>query len=510
MRELDRRTIEEFGTPGDVLMDRAGLGVAEAVRRIAELSGGSDRSALLVAGRGNNGGDAFAAARYLREMGFVVRLWLAGESAAVKGDARVHLERLREAGTVPVERATEDAWRAADLRGQKGIVVDGVLGTGSSGPARGVAAEAIRCMNRLGENLPVVAIDIPSGMNADTGRAAGDAVQADVTVTLGLPKRGLTVPGCVGSVEVVDIGIPEAYTRELASDLELVALPDVRRVIRRRPQEAHKGTYGHVLVIAGATGYAGAAGMAARAAVRSGVGLVSVLTPQAVAPIVARTVPEAMVHPGSQTESGSLRADCLETWGRDLKTFDAVVIGPGLTPHEQSRLLVENVLRQTRSRLVLDADALNVCGTRLEETIGRAACPVVITPHPGEMARLLGCATADVQADRVRIAAQAAERSGAVAVLKGAGTAIAARARIPSVNLTGNPGMATGGMGDVLAGLLGGLLAQGGDPFDAACAAVYLHGRAGDNTAWRLSQAGMTATDVIEELPRVIREAAGR
>ncbi|MDI6774340.1 MAG: NAD(P)H-hydrate dehydratase [Verrucomicrobiota bacterium] len=512
MRELDRRTIEEAGIPGEALMERAGQGVAAAVHRIASLAGDRAPVVRLAAGQGNNGGDAFVAALCLKEAGFRVRVWLAGEASAVTGDALTWVRRMRDRGIPLTERPTEEAWEAAaaEIEREYGIVVDGVLGTGIAGAARGVAAGAIRCMNRLGERSPVVAIDIPSGMDADTGKAAGEAVRADLTVTMGLPKRGLTIPGFVGSVEVVDIGIPESYVQDLPCDLELVALDDARRVIGRRAQAAHKCDRGHVLIVAGASGFAGAAGLAARAALRSGVGLVSVLTPQAVAAAVAGMAPEAMVHGGAQTDAGSLRADCLEVWGRDLGVFDAVLIGPGLTPSEQSRSIVEAALRRVRNRLLLDADALNVCAGRTEKTIARAACPVVLTPHPGEMARLLGGTAAEVQADRSGSAGRAAAVSRAVVVLKGAGTVIAMAGRAPAVNMTGNPGMASGGMGDALAGLIAGLLAQGIEPFDAACAGAWLHGRAGDDAAWRRAQAGLTASDVIEELPSVWREVAGR
>jgi len=516
MRELDCKTIERFEIPGEVLMDRAGTGVAEIAGFLARSAGYSDCSVLLIAGRGNNGGDAFVAARVLKEMGFRVETWLAGEAGAVTGDALTHLSRMKSAGITLYELPTMAEWD--DLAGlplQAGIVVDGILGTGISGPARGPAAGAIRAVNAFGERNLVVSIDIPSGLNSDTGEAEGDAVMADVTVTMGLPKRGLIEPravDCVGSVEVVDIGIPAELTGPIESETELVTLYDLGGLLPRRARSSHKGTFGHVLIVGGAPGYAGAAAMAARAATRSGAGLVSVLTPPAVAPTIASIVPEAMVHASAgASASGSLPADIFMQWVRKLPDFDAILVGPGMTTVNDSRRIVESILHASRVPVVVDADGLSVLSGKRGVLKG-VPCPVVLTPHPGEMARLRGkgITAADIQADRFGMARITAEETESVVVLKGAGTVIAAPGRPLAVNLTGNPGMATGGMGDVLGGLLAGLLAQKVSPFDAARMAVYLHGRAGDAASWHGSQCGTIADDVIEELPHVFRDLSVR
>ncbi|MFC1453171.1 NAD(P)H-hydrate dehydratase, partial [Verrucomicrobiota bacterium] len=259
----------------------------------------------------------------------------------------------------------------------------------------------------------------------------------------------------------------------------------------------------------GAAGYAGAAAMAVTAALRSGVGLVTALVPKGIAPVVAGIVPEAMVHGGPETEIGSLAEDALDTWERPAAGFDAVLAGPGMTSHGATRRIVEKLLSEGTAPLVLDADALNVLAG-CAEAVREAGRPVVVTPHPGELARLTGCGVGEVQADRVGAARGAAELTGAVVALKGAGTLVAAGGHPVNVNLTGNPGMAKGGMGDVLAGMVAALAAQGMPPFDAVRAAVYVHGRAGDNVAMRTSQIGMVAGDVIEELPNVFREIAAR
>jgi len=515
MRELDRHTIEDYGVPGETLMDRAGLGVAEVVDYLAKMWGYPDPPIILFAGRGNNGGDAFVAARYLKEHGYQVDLSLACEAGQVTGDALSHLSRARAAGISIRELPDKLDWDdiiASVGPPPGGIVIDGLLGTGIRGPARGPAAAAIQYVNLLSERCLVVSIDIPSGLNSDTGCAEGDAVKADLTLTMGLPKQGLTEPCAldyVGSVEVIDIGISGELVDPIEAERELITSEDLRGMFGRRPRTVHKGSFGHLLVIAGAAGYAGAAAMACRAALRSGVGLVTGLVPAGIAHTVAGRVPEAMVHSGPETGTGSLAADALNHWDVDIATFDAVLLGPGMTTHLHTRHLIEWMLDNISAPLILDADALNVMAGDTAR-LAKHAGPLVITPHPGEMARLLNMTTADVQADRFARALQVAGEAHATVVLKGAGTVVADPERRPAVNLTGNPGMAKGGMGDVLAGLMAGLAAQGMAPYDAARSAVYLHGRAADYSAWRTSQAGLIAGDVIEELANVFKEVSAR
>lgn len=515
MRELDRRTIEECRVPGEALMDRAGFGVARSVARLLELKGFEHAPVLLIAGRGNNGGDAFAAARHLREMQHNPSVWLAGSFNEINGDARAHLDKLKPLKIQIEEFSTKDEWdqMVEELDEFGGVnapvIVDGVLGTGIKGPARGPAAGAIRYINASTNESLIVAIDIPSGLNSDTGLAEGDAVCADITVTMGLPKRGLIEPAAinhVGQVEIVSIGIPRALTDKLESDVELIAESDIRPLFPRRLRNAHKGNFGHVLLIGGADGYAGAIILAARAAVRSGVGLVTVLAPRGIAAAVAMAVPEAMVHGVLETESGSISERCWPVWRERLtqpKTagaFTAVMAGVGLTRHAETGALVRRLIHESAVPLVLDADALNVFEGRGRE-LKDHRCPLIVTPHPRELGRLLDCSTEDVQMNRFTKARECAASLNAVAVLKGAGTLVAAIDRPLQINLTGNPGLAKGGSGDVLAGLLGGLLAQGLDPFDAARAAVFIHGKAGDDAAIEKTEPGLRAGDIIESLP---------
>ena len=510
MREMDRIAIVEMGIPGQELMERAGRGVADVAAYMAELAGFHHPAALLIAGRGNNGGDVFAAARHLKEMGFEIFVWIAGQESQIDGDARRHLDLLK-AEEVEVESfASPEDWESNSAYPLPvDFIIDGLLGTGSTGPARGVVASAIRYINSAANEAFVISIDIPSGMNADTGVAHGDCVYADVTATIGLPKTGLVAPAAlefVGCLEVLDIGLMVGWKEETTpADRELIYSPELRTLLPRRARSSHKGMYGHALLIGGARGFAGAISLSARAAVRSGVGLTTALVPQGIHSVVSGASLETMVHPGVETPAGTLSFSALEPWKERLPEYDAIIIGPGLGAHADSRRIVLWLLENASIPLLLDADALNVLGGEASRLV-RASTSVTITPHPGEMGRLMGCDAAAVQSDRIAAARACAAATGATVVLKGAGTVISARNRPVFINMTGNPGMATGGSGDVLAGLLGGLLAQGIAPFDAARAAVFLHGRAGDLAAWRSSQSGMSASDLVKEIPFAFRE----
>ncbi|MGQ9662447.1 MAG: NAD(P)H-hydrate dehydratase [Kiritimatiellia bacterium] len=512
MREIDEAVIQSHGVPGVVLMDRAGYGVAQMVRQLAEFAPFAP-SILVFAGRGNNGGDALAAARYLHQWGLKTDVWLVAETSRIRGDALEHLQRLKAAGVEPQELARPEEWERvlSDPRPTGAILVDGILGTGSSGPPRGLAAMAIKAINWLAENNLVVSIDIPSGLNSDTGEAQGKAVHADLTATIALPKTGMIQPRAieyVGSLDVIDIGFPSSFYSVQEGEDQLITSRDIRPLFRKRPRASHKGNFGHALLIGGTPGYAGAVGLAARAAQRSGCGLVTALVPESIAAAVAGMSMESMIHAGKQTSSGSLAATALASWRKSLNDFDAILIGPGMTPTSDTLQLLTTVLKESKVPVVVDADALNACRDH-PEWLGEAQCPVLITPHPGELARLLGCSPAEIQADRFAAARRIAEATHAVVVLKGAGTIVTRRGETLHLNLTGNPGLATGGTGDALGGLLAGFLAQGRETFDAARAAVWIHGRAGDFAAWKSSYCALQAGDLIDEIPFALRMLNG-
>jgi NAD(P)H-hydrate epimerase len=512
MRALERKTIEQGVLTGEALMERAGEAMANWVEYVAQTAGLGRAPVSVIAGRGNNGGDGFVTARFLRERGWDVEVLLAADTGSIGGDALIHLGKLKAAGVTPFELPELADWEEERAVLEDGIIVDAVLGTGIKGPVRGPAAGAIRHINELAARNLVFAMDVPSGLDADTGTAEGEVVTADMTITFGYPKRGLVQESAleyVGTLEVADIGLVRGEAAGNPADPELLTAAELRGLLGRRQRLSHKGSYGHVLVVAGAAGYSGAAVLAAEGALRAGAGLVSVLTPRSVAPVVAGCVPEAMVHPGEETETGSLAPECLDRWIKTLGDFQAILVGPGLTIHDQTRRTVERLISTSRAPVVMDADAINVSAGRLNIVRG-ASSPLVLTPHPGEMGRLLNCHIADVQANRAATAVRAAAATGAVIVLKGAGTLITAKGAQTWINVTGNPGMATGGTGDVLGGLVAGFCAQKVDPYDAARMAVFIHGWAGDMAAWRHGQAAMLAGDLVEELPAAMRRLTVR
>lgn len=517
IRELDRMTIEKYGVPGYLLMERAGRGVADGVKRLCRKNN-LGRNITLVAGHGNNGGDAFAAARVLKEDGFAVNVLMAGVVAELKNDALEHFKKMAKSQIGVHELVTDKDWQEISGMVKAGrmnvpdVVVDGVLGTGINGAPRDAAAAAIRFINALSSTSFVLSIDIPSGLNSDTGIAESEAVRADLTVTMGLPKIGLVQQSAleyIGALEVVDIGFPQELAAETISAYELITPADLQKLFPRRKKVTNKGDYGHLLIIGGAAGYSGAITLAALSAVRSGAGLVTVVVPERLAPVVAGNVPEAMVNAAPETKEGSLDSACWDSWNEKLKQFTAIVAGPGMTRHAETFRLIELILHDSNIPVLLDADALNVFEGQASK-LSRRKEKLVITPHPGEMARLLGIATNEVQTKRFEVAQKASVLANATVVLKGAGTLVAEQNKPLQINLTGNPGMAAGGMGDVLSGLLGGLLAQRMQNFDAARAAVFLHGRAGDLAAAQKTENVLIARDLIEKLPAAFQEVVGR
>ncbi len=484
MRAADRRAIDELGIPAALLMEHAGRAVAEVVLAKAAAAA----RVAVVCGSGNNGGDGFACARWLREHGRGVRVYLARGRPAAGGEAALHLELLEKLGGEVVPAAPEIA--AAD------VVVDALLGTGVERAIAGGMAEVVAWMNAA----PLrVAVDVPSGLSVDTGRAAGAVVRADVTVTLAFPKVGiLTWPGCelAGEVWIADIGIPRALGD--GARIGWTHAGDMAPLVPRRGEGDHKGTNGHALVIAGSPGKTGAALLAAEACVRGGAGLTTLATDPACFQAVQGRVREVMTAP-LDVDEGALAAL--------LGGKRAVVWGPGMPTTPEAGELLRRSLPRLGVPAVLDADGLNHLAG--DVAAARAAtAPLVLTPHPGEAARLLGRTTADVQADRLAAARAVAGATGAVVVLKGARTVVAAPDGRAALNASGNPGLGTGGTGDVLAGLLGALLAQGLAPWDAARLGVYLHGLAGDLAAAEVGPVGMSAGDLLPRIPRVADKLA--
>ena len=505
MRQLDQQTIEEIGVPSVVLMENAGRTTYQILRQeFPDL----DDPVVVLAGRGNNGGDGFVVARYLANAGYEVIVLLLAEKGQIAGDAKINLDILAQL-TVPVrEIITEEALlEQIPLLEDASLLVDALLGTGLSSEVKGLYRSAITLINDT--PAPVLAIDIPSGLSADSGQPQGVAVLADVTVTYGWPKLGQIVnPGreLVGRLWQVDISIPPAQAN--ISRIELADAATLRHVLPHRFADSHKGDFGHLLVVAGSVGKTGAAALAGEAALRVGAGLVTVGVPASLNPILEMKLTEVMTLPLAEPEGvQALGRRALEELAAFLPGTTALAVGPGIGRHPETIELVRQLVRRSTLPLVVDADGLNAVAHDLE-SVADATVPVILTPHPGEMSRLLGRLTKDIQANRLDAALELAERTKAIVVLKGAQTIIANPEGRVMINTTGNPALAQGGTGDVLTGMIGGFLAQKVEPFDAACLGVFLHGLAADvRAAWQ-GVCGMLAGELLEELPEVIKEFA--
>jgi hydroxyethylthiazole kinase-like uncharacterized protein yjeF len=471
MREADRVTIRKLGLPSLVLMESAAGAVTEVIaERFAEA-----RRVVVACGPGNNGGDGLAVARQLRCRGFSVDAALLVAESDLKGDAATQLQ-LARSFEVPVHRYASNPSRLAGLLHGASVVVDALFGTGLDRPLKGRWAEAVRMLNAAG--VPVVAVDMPSGLQGSSSETVGATVEASVTVTFAAPKLAHVLPPACwrcGEVAVAEIGIPPWVVEEQAR-LGLVESEDVAGWLPKRVVDAHKGNFGHLLVVAGREGRAGAAALAARAAVTLGSGLVTVATARAAVRPIQAQVPEAMVDPLPTGEDGAVSGKGLQA---SLKKATALAVGPGLGLSDGPRRLLATILSEWAGPLVLDADALTLLAGRLKELRGRTAA-TVLTPHPGELGRLLGVPTAEVVRDRLGAAVEASKRSGAVVLAKGARTVIASGEGWNLVNQTGTPGLASGGAGDVLTGAIGALLAQGLAGREAAAAGAWLHGRAAE------------------------------
>jgi len=501
MRELDRAAIEGRKIPSLRLMENAGNAVAREIeRRFGSLRG---KTVTIVSGKGQNGGDGLVVARLLRQKGCKARVALLTAPSALKGDAAANLKRFQRAGgrCHAIETDANLTAVLGPLLQTSDLLVDAIFGTGLNAPVKGVAASAIDLMNA--SSRPIVAIDLPSGLDADTGTVLGTAVTATLTVTLARPKRGLYLgvgPNYAGVICVADIGIPADLIATAKIPVTLLDAASIRSLLPIRNRTAHKGTFGHAGLIAGSAGKTGAAAMAAMAALRIGAGLVTVATPRSVSDVLEAKLLEAMTFPAPETEARTLSKQALESLRAFAADKTALAIGPGIGTHPDTQTLVHNLLVEVNKPMVLDADGINaLAGHR--EMLSRAGGPLILTPHPGEMARLLEITSAEVQRDRLGVAARLAREQNVCVVLKGAGTIVAGPDGRLAVNSTGNPGMATAGTGDVLTGIITGLLVQGLSAWNAACAGVYLHGLAGDLAASEQGEMGLIAGDVIQAIP---------
>jgi ADP-dependent NAD(P)H-hydrate dehydratase / NAD(P)H-hydrate epimerase len=507
-KEVDRLTTERHGVPSLTLMENAGKSVVAFIKqRFAKLG---RRRIVILCGKGNNGGDGFVVARHLLEMGARATVFLFAEAAEVRGDAAVNLNRWQEvARELRVVRDANE-WQAVKAAvATADIIVDALLGTGVRGPVEGLLREAIEDVNRRRPEAAVVAVDIPSGLSADTGEIQGAAVVANYTVTFTAPKIGFflrTAAQQVGQLIVRDIGSPPELIEEIGKGhLRWLEPRELTRFAIPRSPEGHKGDYGHALIVAGSVGKSGAAVLSSWAALRVGAGLVTVATPEPVLPIVAGYTPEIMTEPLPATDTGSISLRSLEyeRFDKLLKGKRALAIGPGLSTHDETLQFIRTIIaKRPPVPIILDADGLNAFDGRAQELRGLKGM-MALTPHPGEMARLLGTTTDDLQSRRLEVAQKAAADWDAYVILKGHQTIVAAPNGQAWINSTGNPGMGTGGTGDVLTGMLAGLTAEYGAKawWWTLGFGVYLHGLAGDLASADVGQAPLMASDLIRAIP---------
>lgn len=502
MRVADERAVTTLKIPSMLLMRRAGIAVARSAVTLAKLH--ATHKIILIAGHGNNGGDICVAARCLHEDGFNVQALLTNVPAQLRGDAHAAWDAMRVAGVPYTVLASVGSWEtpdsvAVDLLGRPCILVDGLLGTGCVGAPTGVAKRAIQWMNQMRSGARILSADLPSGMNGETGAVDGECVRADVTVTFARPKtcflNNATAP-FVGHLSVVDIGIGAniCETDPYHVPCELIALPELTHTFPKPAWDAHKGSLGRVTIIGGSSLYPHAPVLSALGALMSGAGLVTLSVPTASATAAAIWTPEVLLQI-RESSADIPRAP----------NADAILIGPGLGQSPETMALVEQLLSTLTSKLVIDADGLQALAHFRVSSNWKPVNDLILTPHPGEAALLLNSSVEEIQKDRLSAVRQIANHYQATVVLKGAGTLVCKPGGVPWLNRTGNPGMASGGTGDVLAGMIATLWTQTADALLAACTGVWAHGTAGDRAAISMGQTSLTATTLTQHLPEAFQ-----
>ena len=505
MQEMDRRTIEDFGIPGMVLMENAGRG---ATRFLLEQFPDIENKRIgVIAGRGNNGGDGYVMARYLKQKGVHVTVYLLTLANRVQGDAEANLKFLKPLDVPLVEIPDEASFSKyqSEMAGVD-LWIDAILGTGLRSDVKGYFKTVIEFINGL--HKPVFAVDIPTGLNSDTGQVCGTCLRASATATFAFAKTGHKIhPGMqyTGALNIVDIGIPSPIVEEVMPRQWLLTRERIQSCLTPRMPDAHKGTTGHLLVVAGSPGKSGAAAMTSIAALRSGAGLVTLGIAETLNAVLESQVLEAMTAPLPETQPGVLGESAFDTIKNLMAGKKCVAIGPGLGQAEKTRKLVHKIVKSSSIPLVVDADGLNNLAGQAQ-ILKSAKAPVILTPHPGEMARLMDTGIGAVQHDRIKCARDFAAGFNVHVILKGAGTVIAHPDGRVFINPTGNAGMASGGMGDVLTGIIAGLITQGLSPEDACRAGVYLHGAAADSLVETIGPYGYLAGDLMGAIPGEIKK----
>ncbi|MDD2372147.1 MAG: NAD(P)H-hydrate dehydratase [Syntrophomonadaceae bacterium] len=505
MKDIDRRASSEFGIPSLILMENAGLRTLEVIEEI--LGETKNRMIIILAGKGNNGGDGLVIARHLINSGAVVETYLTGQVEELTHDSRINYEILLKMGARILPLSSEkDLDRLMLSLMNADLIVDALYGIGFKGSLNPFDSRLVKMVNWC--RAPVVAVDIPSGVEADTGRVHGDAIKAIHTVTFALPKIGLVLePGkeYAGTLSVADISIPAVLLEDNSIKTNLISETMVSALLKPRSANSHKGTYGHALMLGGSPGMVGAIMMASLAALRTGAGLVTAAVPESLTVVVDSSLMEIMTAPLAETGQSAIALEALPAIENLLGTVSVCAIGPGLSRYPEAGAIVRYILERSGVPLVIDADGLNALENDVAILKDRQV-PIVLTPHPGEMARLTGKSIEEVQSQRLEITQTYAQKWGVTLVLKGNKTILANPSGEVYININGNPGMATAGSGDVLTGIITGLIAQGLKPQDAAFAGVYLHGLAGDLAAEIKGERGLIAGDLILCLPEVLKK----
>jgi len=510
MQEIDHKTINEYGISGTVLMERAGLAVASKINELFFQNIVHRASCIVLCGGGNNGGDGLVVARLLHNQGRDVRVFLTVRPEDLKGDAKINYNTAVKFG-VPIRPIKEFLTPPSSLIPHPCFIVDALLGTGLNKDVRSPVSEVIDKVNAM--SYPVMSVDIPSGISSDTGQIMGCAVKAKYTVTFGLPKRGhLLYPGAeyTGKLYIEDIGFPPALLKSERIKVNLLEKSDAMKLMPARPRYSHKGTYGHVLLVAGSRGKTGAAFMTARACLRAGAGLVTIGVPQSLMNIFQPRVTEEMTLPLADKKDGTLSCKSVDLILEFLnKKADVLAIGPGISVDDEISKLMVSLIGSSKAPIIIDADAINAIAGNAG-VLKKAKVPIILTPHPGEMARLINSqqsavSSQQIEKDRINIAISFAKKTKTYLILKGVPTIVATPQSEAFINPTGNPGMATAGTGDVLTGIVSAFLAQGLSPLNASILGVYIHGLIGDIVSQKKGEHSLIASDIINAIPTVFK-----
>ncbi|QZY55764.1 NAD(P)H-hydrate dehydratase [Crassaminicella profunda] len=509
IKQLDHMAMEEFFIPGIILMENAGVAVAHEILKSVKKK--ENKEVIIVCGLGNNGGDGFVAARHLFNKGIPVKVFIIGNPSDISGDAKINYDIIHKLEIdIQILVGVNNLKKFSEIIKTCSIIVDGIFGTGLKREIDGLIGEIIHTINE--SEKEVISIDIPSGISANNGAVYGTAVKADKTVVLALPKIGnLNYPGAdyVGELILKDIGIPQKAIEKMQLNTNFITMDMVREIMPVRNRDTHKGSYGKAYIVAGSTGMTGAAILSCEAALKSGVGIIKMPVPQSLNTIMETRLTEVITVPLPEFKKGVVGIRDIEKILKTMEESNVMAIGPGSGRSRELEELLRNILEHTNKPMILDADALNSLANR-KEFLNLIKCPTIMTPHVGEMARLTDLEIDYINNNRIAVATEFAKKWNVVVVLKGARTIVAGPKEEIFINTTGNPGMATAGSGDVLTGIVTGLVAQGIEPLKAAVAGVYIHGKAGDIAAEKFGEYGLVASDILKEIPFAIKEVVGR